>query len=378
MKSIYLDHAATTGVSEAVRESMEPYFKESFGNPSSLHSFGIPNRKIINESRVSISQMLECEQEEIFFTSSGSESINWAIKGTASAYPDKRKIISTKIEHHATLHTLDYLEALGYDISYVNVDEFGFVDLKHLDSLLCSNTLLVSIIYANNEIGTIQNIHAISQIVKQHNCFLHLDAVQALCHIPFSIRNLNVDLISFSGHKFHAPKGVGLLYKRKTNRIDPLIHGGDQEYGHRAGTENVAFIKGIETALREGLHHLEEYQNRLNSYSKYVINALNDNNIDFRLNGPSIDSRLPGHLSLAFRDLDGHDISFQLNRHGFALSTTSACDSKSILPSHVLRAINVDKDYIKGTIRISFGLNNTMDEVVLFTDKLIELLKKVH
>ena len=374
---VYLDNASTTGVSKEVLDVMLPFFKEEFGNPSSLHKAGIKSRKVVNNSRNKIAELLNCKRSEVFFTSCGTESTNWAIKGIASNNKTKSDIITTRFEHHATLNTCEYLENRGYTLLFVDVDNEGFIDLDHLRSLVSENTLIVSIIMANNEIGTIQNIKEISEICNEINTYLHIDAVQAICHTPLDLTEMNIDLLSISGHKFHAPKGIGLLYIREGVKVAPLIHGGQQEQKQRAGTENVAFIAGITTALEIGLANMGSYEERLNTYSRMFLKRLDEANIDYILNGPKIGrNRLPGNLNLSFKGVDGPSLEYLLNKKGIYVSTGSACDSQSITPSHVLLEIGVPEDYIKTTIRFSIGKDTTFEELNYVINNLIEIIKE--
>jgi cysteine desulfurase len=373
----YLDNAATTKVTKEVFEAMEPYLKSEFGNPSSLHNKGISNRKIINQSRKKVASLLGCDHKEIHFTSCGTESINWAIKGIASVNRYKTEIITTRIEHHATLHTCQYLEKRGYILHYLDVDEDGFIDIKQLKNLINENTLIVSVIMANNEIGTIQNIEEIANICDEYSTYLHVDAVQVATHIPIHLHNINADLVSFSGHKFHAPKGIGILYIKDSTRIDNLLHGGQQENDHRGGTENTAYIVGITRALELGIQSMEEDRISVESFSNYVIDELKKAEIDFIINGPDIgDKRLPGNLSVSFKDLDGSDLTYYLNKAEIYVSTGSACDSTSIEPSHVLQAINVPSDYIEASIRFSFSNTTTFEEVEYAVSTLIDIINE--
>ncbi len=374
---VYLDNASTTGVSKEVLDVMLPFFKEEYGNPSSLHKAGIKNKRVVNDSRNKIASLLNCQRSELFFTSCGTESTNWALKGIASNNKTKSDIITTRVEHHATLNTLEYLEGRGYTILFVDIDNQGFIDLDHLRSLLSDNTLIVSLIMANNEIGTIQNIKEISEICNEVSTYLHIDAVQAICHTPLDLKELNVDLISCSGHKFHAPKGIGLLYIREGVKVAPLIHGGQQEQKQRAGTENVAFIAGITKALEIGLANYEGYAERLNTYSRMFLKRLDEAMVDYILNGPEIgESRLPGNLNLSFKGIDGPTLEYLLNKKGIYVSTGSACDSESILPSHVLVEIGVPEDYINATIRFSLGNETTFEELNYVIENLIKIIER--
>ncbi len=374
---VYLDNASTTSVSKEVLDVMLPFFKEEYGNPSSLHEIGIKNRKVINNARNKIANLLNCQRNEIFFTSCGTESINWALKGIASENNTKSDIITTRVEHHATLNSCEYLEKQGYTILFVDVDNKGFVNLDHLKSLISESTLIVSIIMANNEIGTIQNIKKISEICNKANTYLHIDAVQAICHTTINLQETSIDLLSISGHKFHSPKGIGLLYIKKGTHIAPLIHGGQQEQKMRAGTENVAFIVGMAKALEIGLTNLKDYEERLNTYAKMFLKRLDEAKIDYLLNGAEIGkNRLPGNLNLSFKGLDGQVLEYLLNKKGIYVSTSSACDSESIESSHVLKEINVPKEYINGTIRFSIGSYTTFDELIFVIDNVIEIINQ--
>ena len=373
---VYLDNASTTSVSKEVLEAMLPYFKEEYGNPSSLHEAGIRNRRIVNKSRKKIAELLNCRKNEIYFTSCGTESINWAIKGIAYNNKTKAELITTRIEHHATTNTCKFLENRGYTLTYVNVDNQGFVDLDELRELVNDNTLIVSIIMANNEIGTIQNIKEISEICDAASTYLHVDAVQAASHTVLDLKELNVDLLSISGHKFHSPKGIGVLYIKEGTSIAPLIHGGQQELKSRAGTENVPYIVGITKALELGINDIGNYEERLNSYAHMFLKRLDEARVDYILNGPVIGkNRLPGNLNLSFKDIDGSVITYLLNKRGIYVSTGSACDSESIEPSHIISEIGVPSDYIDATIRFSIGNDTTLDELNYVIDQLIDIIK---
>ena len=373
----YLDNAATTSVTKDVFKAMEPYFMNEFGNPSSLHNKGINNRKTINKSRKKIAELLHCDHKEIHFTSCGTESINWAIKGIALNNRVKSEIITTRIEHHATLETCKYLEKRGYTLHYVNVDDNGFIDINHLKQLINENTLIVSIIMANNEIGTIQNIEEISSICDSTSTYLHVDAVQVATHIPINLFELKADLVSFSAHKFHGPKGIGLLYIKEGTHLESLLHGGQQENGLRAGTENIAYIVGLTKALEIGMKTMESNKERLNDYATFFIDELKKAEIEFILNGPDIgEHRLPGNLNLSFKELDGSDITYYLNKAGIYVSTGSACDSTSVEPSHVLQAINVPSDYINASIRFSIGDTTSFEEIKYAVKTLISIINE--
>jgi cysteine desulfurase len=374
MKPLYLDQTATTKIDPRVLDEMMPFLNESYGNPSSMYKLGIISKRAINIARREISNLINTSPEEIIFTSGGTESINLAIKGLAFKYPNKKEIITTPIEHKATLKALHFLESLGYQIHYVNVSKEGFIDIAHLESLINSNTLLISVVWGNNEIGTIQDLKPIIQIKDQYQVILHVDAIQIISHYPIDLKKYNIDLMSLSAHKINGPKGVGLLYKRKEIALEPLIHGGSQEFELRGGTEFVAGIIGMKKALElcylEKHQHIE-YLNALSTSFLFLLKAKED----IVLNGPEIGpSRVPGQLSISFKYQKGFDLAFELDKLNIFVSTGSACNANSIEPSHVLKAINVDKDYILGTLRISFAHDITYDDISLLIYRLSQIL----
>ncbi len=355
MKGIYLDYAATTPVHPDVIQAMQPYSNISFGNPSSVHQLGINNKKIINESRRTIANCLNVLQEEIYFTSGGTEASNWAIKGYASAHPEKKEIIISQIEHHATLHSCQFLEKMGYKIHYIPVDKKGFINLKKFESVMNENTLMASIIWANNEIGTIQDIKAISERCKKHDVVLHVDAVQVFGQISIDLSLYAIDMVSLSAHKFYGPKGIGCLYIKKGLVIDPLIHGGSQEQEKRSGTENISGIVGMAKAAEIASQKQQLYYEKMNYLTTRLYQRLLQD-FDCLLNGPEIGgSRLPSNLNVSFRDIIGTQLSYWLDQNDVYVSTGSACNASSIEPSHVLKAIKVPDEFIKGTIRFSLG-----------------------
>ena len=375
---VYLDNASTTRVSDEVFEAMKPYFTSEFGNPSSLHNKGIKIRKAINTSRKKIASILGCKHTELYFTSCGTEATNWALKGLAFANKTKGEIITTRIEHHATIHTVEFLESLGYIIHYLDVDSKGFINTDQLRAVINDNTLVVSIILANNEIGTIQNLEEISSICEDNATYLHVDAVQAITHMPVNLQHMRVDLMSVSGHKFHAPKGIGLLYIKEGTKITNLLHGGQQEHDLRSGTENVPYIIGFTKALEVGHNKYQKYEERLNEYAKYFLSKLDAHNVDYILNGPPIgEKRLPGNINVSFKDYDGSDLTYYLNKAGIFVSTGSACDSTSIEPSHVVQAIGCPNDYINATIRFSIGEYTTKDELDYAINNLLRILDEL-
>lgn len=360
MKIYDLDHAATTKLDTSVYEKMKPYLEASYGNPSSMHPIGIKAKKAINDAKKGIANFLKCDYKELVFTGSGTEAINLAIKGLAFKHPEKKEIITTKIEHKATLNACKFLESLGYKVTYLEVDEHGFIDVNDLKSVLSKETLLVSIIWGNNEIGVIQKLDEISQIVKQTEAFLHVDAVQMLGHFPIELNSLNVDLMSFSAHKIFGPKGIGLLYKKHTVTIEPLVHGGGQEFNLRAGTENVSGIIGFYEAVKNVYENYHFKQTELELKTKH-LKVMIENVVKCHLNGPEIgQDRLPGLLSLGFPNVLGHELQFALSKEDIMVSTGSACNQSSIELSHVIKAITTKTD---GVIRLSIGYDLTFEDI---------------
>ncbi len=373
MKKIYLDHAATTPLNPLAYEKMKPFLSDLYGNPSSVHELGASTKKAINEARRKISDLLNCKPSELFFTSGGTEATNWAILGYADKNPNHREIIVSKIEHHATLHTCQYLEKKGYKIHYLDVNHEGFIDLKDLENKMNSNTLMVSIIWGNNEIGTIQNIEEIQKICRNHHVILHVDAVQMVGIQKIDLKELSFDLMSLSAHKFYGPKGIGLLYKKDGLVIENLIHGGMQEKGNRSGTENVLGIIGLVEAFEQSCKSTETYKKHLHELSSDLYYRLKEKLPSIRLNGPEIGSnRLPGVLSLSFDHIRSFDLAFALDKEHIYVSTGSACNATDIKPSHVLRAIDQTRILQTGTIRISFGIQNRLDENEYIAQKIID------
>ncbi|MDO9628441.1 MAG: cysteine desulfurase family protein [Acholeplasmataceae bacterium] len=373
MKKIYLDHAATTPLNPVALNKMLPFFNELYGNPSSVHEMGASSKKAINEARKKVASLLNCKPTEIFFTSSGTEATNWAILGYSEKNPSKKEIIITTIEHHATLHACEYLEKKGYKIHALDVDHEGFLSIEQLKKTINSNTLMVSIIWGNNEIGTIQNLEEIQKICKKHHVALHVDAVQIVGNLKIDLDELGVDFMTFSAHKFYGPKGIGLLYKKEAIDIENLIHGGMQERGLRAGTENVCAIIGLAEALEQSIQSLDSYTNHLSTLSTKLYHQLKSKLPQVRLNGPMIGKdRLPGILSLSFDHIRSFDLAFALDKEHIYVSTGSACNQLNILPSHVLRAIDQENISNTGTIRISFGIQNKVEDILYISDKIVE------
>ncbi len=362
-KYIYADNAATTQVSERVLKAMLPYYKERFGNPSSIYSIGQEAKDAVESARQIVASYLNADMDEIYFTSGGSESDNWAIKGIAYQMGKKGKkhIITTKFEHHAVLHTVEALEKEGFEITYLDVHEDGIIRLDELENAIRKDTALVTIIYANNEIGTIQPIEEIGKICREKGVIFHTDAVQAVSNVPIDVKSQNIDLLSLSGHKFHAPKGVGALYIKRGITLEKLIHGGAQERKQRAGTENVAGIVGLSVALKEACDNMEERNKRVVAMRDKLIDNLLK--IDkSRLNGHRT-KRLPGNVNMSFRGIEGESLLLMLGAKGICASSGSACTSGSLDPSHVLLAIGLPHETAHGSLRLTIGGDNTEEEI---------------
>ncbi len=372
-KLIYLDNAATTQVYPEVFEEMKPYFTEYYGNPSSVYQFAQESKNKVERAREEIAEMLNAKPEEIYFTGGGSESDNWALVATAETYAKKGKhIITSKIEHHAILHTCEYLESRGYEVTYLDVDENGLIDLEQLKKSIREDTILISIMSANNEIGTIQPIAEIGKIAKEHGIFFHTDAVQAFGHIPIDVEEMQIDMLSASGHKIHGPKGIGFLYIRKNVRIGAFIHGGSQERGKRAGTHNVPGIVGLAAAAKIAKENLEsniEYETKLRDYAISRI----ENEIPFAVLSGHRTKRLPNNIHFCFRFIEGESMLILLDQAGICGSSGSACTSGSLDPSHVLLAIGRPHEIAHGSLRLTLSEKNTKEEI----DKVVDELKKI-
>jgi cysteine desulfurase len=372
-KSIYMDHAATTYTKPEVIDEMMPYFTTYFGNPSSIYTLARETKKAIDIGRDKVAKAINAESSEIFFTSGGSEADNWAIKGIASSYKKKgNHIITTVVEHHAVLHTCEYLAKNGFDITYLPVDEYGFISIKDLENAITDKTILVSVMFANNEIGTIQPIKEIGALCRSKKILFHTDAVQAVGHIPVDVKEMNIDLLSLAGHKFYGPKGIGALYIRKGIKIENLIHGGGQERSRRAGTENVASVVGIGKAIELATLNMEENNKKLVVLRDRLINGLLKVP-HTRLNGPIGEKRLPGNSNISFRFVEGESILLMLDAKGIAASSGSACTSGSLDPSHVLLAIGLIHEIAHGSLRLTIGDATTEEEV----DYVLETVPKV-
>jgi|SRR5690554_3994867 len=376
MKTIYFDYASTTKIRKEVYQVMLPYLKEEYGNPSSLYNIGIKNKKIINQSRKRIASLINAQGNEIYFCSGGSEANNWALKGVAFRNNNDKEIITSKIEHHSVLNTCHFLENLGYIIHYLDVDSNGFIDFKQLEDTINDKTILVSIMMANNEIGTIQNIKKIGSLCKEKGILFHTDAIQGISHIPVDVVDLNIDLMSVSGHKFYGPKGIGFLYIRSGVEIENLIHGGKQEREKRAGTENIAYIVGMAKAFELVYQEINKQIVKDRELTSDLYNGLKKEISYMRLNGPEIGkTRLPGNLNISIKNIDGSLLSYNLNKKGICVSTGSACNSDKIESSHVLQAIKVPDEFIKGSIWITLGIDTTAHDIEIIKKTIIEEVK---
>ena len=371
-KLIYLDNAATTKTAPEVVEAMLPYFTEHYGNPSTVYSLGGESKKAITEARETIANALGAQTEEIYFTAGGSESDNWALKATAEAYKSKGKhIITTKIEHHAILHTCEYLEQRGFEVTYLDVYENGIVHPEDVENAIREDTAIVSIMYANNEIGTIQPISEIGAICRKHGVLFHTDAVQAAGYVKIDVQKENIDLLSMTAHKLHGPKGCGLLYIRKGVRIENLICGGAQERNKRAGTENVAGIVGLDAALQLAVDGMDERNAKLEKMRDRLIDGLLKIERS-RINGDRV-HRLPGNVNMCFEGIEGESLLLRLDLKGVSASSGSACTSGSLDPSHVLLAIGLPHEIAHGSMRLSFSDDNTEEDI----DYILEIVPEI-
>ncbi|OPX70745.1 MAG: putative cysteine desulfurase 2 [Methanoregulaceae archaeon PtaB.Bin108] len=372
-RSIYMDHAATTPVRPEVMDAMVPFLRESFGNPSSIYSIARESKRVVESARESVAHALGANAQEIFFTSGGTESDNWALKGIASANRKRGgHIITSAIEHHAVLHTAQYLEKQGFQVTYLPVDSGGLIDPGAVEDAITDGTILISIMAANNEIGTIEPVKKIGGIARSHGIPFHTDAVQAVGHIPLSVIEDHIDLLSLSAHKFGGPKGIGALYVRKGTRIDPLLHGGGQERNRRAGTENVAGIVGLAKALEISVRDMESEARRLTHLRNRLCKGLLNTISATRLNGHPLE-RLPANVNISVEYVEGESMLLLLDREGICASTGSACTSGSLEPSHVLIALGLPHEIAHGSLRFTLGRMNTIDDV----DHVLEVVPQV-
>ena len=359
----YFDNAATTQVRPEVAEAMIPYLTESFGNPSSIYKIAQKNKNAVEHAREQVANAINAGVNEIYFTGGGSEADNWAIKGVAESYGNKGKhIITSCIEHHAVLHTCEYLETKGYEVTYLPVDEYGMISLYDLKNAIREDTILITIMFANNEIGTIEPIAEIGKIAHEHGILFHTDAVQAVGHIEIDVKAMNIDMLSMSGHKFYGPKGIGALYIKKGIKLNPLIHGGAQERRRRAGTENVPGIVGMGLAIELAVKELPEELPRLTALRDKLINEILEKVPYSRLNGHPV-KRLPGNANISFEFIEGEGILLLLDYKGICASSGSACTSGSLDPSHVLLAIGLPHEKAHGSVRLTIGHFTTEEQV---------------
>lgn len=377
-KLIYLDNAATTAVKPEVFEEMKPYFLETYSNPSSVYAFAQKSRRVVEDARTSIAGMLGAKAGEIYFTGGGSESDNWALKGCAQALEVKgRHIITSAIEHHAVLHTCQYLEKHGYEVTYLGVDENGMIRTEELEAAIRPDTVLISIMFANNEIGTIEPVREIGAIAKKHGVLFHTDAVQAFGHVPVNVDEMNIDLLSASAHKFYGPKGIGFLYIRSGVKPVSLIHGGAQERARRAGTSNVPGIAGMAAAARLAVASMEENGKKMAAVRDHLIGRVLNEIPYARLNGDRIE-RLPNNANFCFRFIEGESLLIMLDQKGICASSGSACTSGSLDPSHVLLAIGLPHEIAHGSLRLTLSEETTVEDVDYVADQLKIIVERLR
>ncbi len=376
---VYLDNAATTSTKSEVVEAMLPYFTENFGNPSSVYDFAAKNKKAVNDSRQQIADALHADIRDIYFTAGGSEADNWALVATAEAYEEKGKhIITSKIEHHAILHTCEYLEKKrGFEVTYIDVDENGILKIDQLKAAIRPDTILISVMFANNEIGTIQPIKEIGALAKEHGILFHTDAVQAFGQIPIDVDEMNIDMLSISGHKLHGPKGIGCLFIRKGVKIRSFIHGGAQERKRRAGTENVPGIVGIGKAVEIAMATLEQRMNQEIELRDYMIEQIEKNIPYCRLNGDR-KKRLPNNVNFSFQFIEGESLLIMLDMEGICASSGSACTSGSLDPSHVLLAIGLPHEIAHGSLRLTLSDETTKEDIDYVVEKIGGIVEKLR
>ena len=375
---IYFDNAATTKVKDEVFKEMEPYLTQEYGNPSSIYNIGRKAKKAIEEAREKVAKLIGADKNDIYFTSCGSESDNTALKGIA--YSNKNKgnhIITSKIEHHAILESCKQLETQGFEVTYINVNKDGIIDLEELRNAIRENTILISIMFANNEIGTIQPIEEIAKIAKEKNIIFHTDAVQAVGNVPINVKDMGIDMLSLSGHKIYGPKGIGALYVKKGIEFTKFMNGGHQEKNKRAGTENVASIVGLgkacelsEIGLKQHIKHVEELRNY---YNREIQNRIEN----VKING-TMEKRLPGNSNISFKGIDAGGLLLELDKKGICASSGSACTSGDVKPSHVLTAIGLEPEYIQGALRITIGEFNTKAQIDYLVENLVEDVNKLR
>ena len=378
MKIRYFDHSATTPVDETVLQEMLPYFSKEFGNPSSLYSIGKSNKEIINIYRMKIANILNCKVNEVYFTSGGSESDNLILKGIAFANRNKgNHIITSKIEHPAILNTCKFLENFGFKVTYLTPNSQGFIEVDDLERHITRNTILISIMFANNEIGTIQPIEEIGKIAKKHRIYFHTDAVQAIGNVNINVKKYNIDALSISGHKFYGPKGIGIAYINENVPFIRIQDGGHQERDKRAGTENVPGIVGIGKAMELATENLVEYNKHLKKLRDYYVSEIKNKIPYIRING-SMDNRLSGNANISFTGVDGSRLLEELDQKGICASSGSACSAGLLNPSHVLLAIGVPNNLARSSLRITFGKDNDLEDVKYLVESIEEIVRKLR
>ena len=378
MEVKYFDNSATTRVKDEVFKEMIPYLSIEYGNPSSLYSIGRSAKRAISEARRRVASLINCSPEEIYFTSCGSESDNTALKGIAYANKEKgNHIITSKIEHPAILNSCKNLENKGFKISYIDVDKDGMLNLEKLESEITDQTILISIMYANNEIGTIEPIKEIAQIAHSHGIIFHTDAVQAVGNIPIDVKKMNIDMLSLSGHKLYAPKGIGALYVKSGIEFERFMDGGHQEKNKRSGTENVAEIVALGKACQIAEKNIEQYQQKLKKLRDYCLKEIQEKIPDIHING-TMERRLPGNINISFKDLNSGELLLRLDEVGICASGGSACSSKEASPSHVLTAIGLPSELSKGALRLTFGDYNSIEDVDYLVENLVRIVEEMR
>ena len=378
MEVKYFDNSATTRVKDEVFKEMIPYLSIEYGNPSSLYSIGRSAKRAISEARRRVASLINCSPEEIYFTSCGSESDNTALKGIAYANKEKgNHIITSKIEHPAILNSCKSLENKGFKINYIDVDKDGMLNLEKLESEITDQTILISIMYANNEIGTIEPVKEIAQIAHSHGIIFHTDAVQAVGNIPIDVRKMNIDMLSLSGHKLYAPKGIGALYVKSGIEFERFMDGGHQEKNKRSGTENVAEIVALGKACQIAEKNIEQYQQKLKKLRDYCLKEIQEKIPDIHING-TMERRLPGNINISFKDLNSGELLLRLDEVGICASGGSACSSKEASPSHVLTAIGLPSELSKGALRLTFGDYNSIEDVDYLVENLVRIVEEMR
>ena len=378
MKIRYFDNAATTKVKKEVMDKMFPYFIESYGNPSSLYTLGRTAKMGIEEARREVADLINCDKNEIYFTSGGTESDNTALKGIMYLNKNKGKhVITTKIEHHAILNSCKTLEENGFKVTYLNVDKDGIINLEELVNAITEDTVLISVMFANNEIGSVQPIQKIGEIAKEKGIIFHTDAVQACGNVKIDVKKMNIDMLSLSGHKIGAPKGIGALYVNKNIEFKNLIDGGHQERDKRAGTENVPGMIGLGEACKIAKNNMEKHINQLKVLRNIFVSEIQKQVPDIKING-SLDHRLPGNSNISFKGVSGSELLMKLDERGICASAGSACSSGSSMPSHVLTAIGLTSEYAEGTLRVTFGDENTKEDVEYLVTSLADVIKEIR